>query len=301
MRLSRRLARSLTLTLALALMLAACGRSGSSVEAGLRPLVLSAVQASTEAAETAHTSVVVRVDMRNIPDEADQSFEVTAEGAVDIANERARFVVDFPQEMADGGTPLAGTMEIIVDGDVAYVRMPDGTTPAGKPWVRMSGEGLDMTGMGFGGLGSTFDTGLNLEMLDLGEPTAVETVGREDVRGVSTIHYRVTVQPSESEDLGDSEAFMQIFAGGESLVYDVWVDEDDRLRRMTFSIDLAAMMKAMFEGFAATFGEMGGEEAPSTTTFPDMSMLMSLEMEVWDFGEPVDIQIPPADHVTDGA
>lgn len=282
--------------LAVMFVASACGGSGGGVEAGLRPLVLSAVQTSTESEGTAKASFVVRMNMTGIPGEPDESFEMRAEGAVDIVNERGQFTVELP-EGGDAEMPFSGTVEMVVDGDTAYIRLPDATGDPAKPWLRVSGEGSDLSGgMPFGDIGSSFDPRLGLDMLGLGEPTNVETVGREELRGASTVHYRVTTQPSQA-DVEDADAFMQMFAGGEPLVYDVWVDDDDRLRKMTFSIDLAAMLQGFFEAFGemATGGGEGSEEEFPT----EMSMLMEMETEVWDFGKPVDIQVPPADQVTD--
>lgn len=301
MRHSRLRAPALATVLALALVLTGCG-SGTGVEAGLRPLVLSAVQASTEDAGTAKTSFVVRMEMSGIPDEPDQSFELRAEGALDITNKRARFVVEVPEGMEDE-MPFTGPLDMIVDGDTAYVRLPEGEAPPGRPWLRMpASTGFDGgTSFGLGGLGSAFDPNLGLDLLGFGEPSSVETVGRADVRGTSTIHYRVTATPNE-ESADGRNVFLQMFSNGQPFVYDVWVDDDDRLRKVTFSVDLAAMLRAMFDAFAGMAaemgGEMGGEEAQEE--FPaDMSMLIESEMEVWDFGVAVDIVIPPADQVTD--
>lgn len=282
-----------------AVTLAACGGgSGSSVDAALRPLVLASVQASTESAETAEMSFIIRVTMRGVPDEPDQSFEMGGEGAVDLANERARFVMHMPEELGDDQMP-AGDLEFIVDGDTTYMRVPGGSAD-GKPWVRTETQGgfANGGGMGFAGFG-TFDPNMGLDILGMGEPTNIETIGREEVRGESTIHYRVTAAPPEGGPGDDSgAAFLQMFAGAGPFVYDVWVDDDDRLRKMTFSIDLATMLRGMFEAFGAMAGEMAGDDAPDE--FPsDMTMLMENEMEIWNFGKAVDIEIPPADQLSD--
>nr|WP_281728215.1 LppX_LprAFG lipoprotein [Cellulomonas denverensis] len=61
---------------------------------------------------------------------------------------------------------------------------------------------------------------------------AVEAQGEEDVEGVTTTHYLVTVDPTLLSDV-DPEA---VAAMGDSFTYDYWVDDQDRPVRMGYSV-----------------------------------------------------------------
>ncbi len=84
----------------------------------------------------------------------------------------------------------------------------------------------------------------------------VELVGQEKVDGTSTDHYLVTVDLAEM--LAKTKAPTQGLSGlPKTVTYDMWLDEGDRPRKMAFEI-------------AGT----------------------SLEMELSEWGEPVDIEKP---------
>ena len=101
----------------------------------------------------------------------------------------------------------------------------------------------------------------------------------QPLRGVETEHYRVVVDfekalgevpESLREQLGDS--FAQF--GLDTLPMDVWIDAQDRLRRMRF--------------------EMGGD------AFEDLgSGAVSMTMDLYDFSVEVEVEAPPAEDTVD--
>jgi len=109
----------------------------------------------------------------------------------------------------------------------------------------------------------------------------VETVGREEVRGVATTRYRATVDLRRYPDLvpradraAARAAIEQLIemTGAATMPVDVWVGGDDRVRRIAqkLSLDAAGMSSAIEQRF-----------------------------EFYDFGAKVDIRVPDPDDVTD--
>jgi hypothetical protein len=105
-------------------------------------------------------------------------------------------------------------------------------------------------------------------------------VGTEDVRGVPTAHYFAVIdwqkllqQAAKSGDRPDLLEQFQGFGGTmENIPVDVWVDANSLLRRMTMTFSMTA----------------GTQEAGG-----------SLQLELFDYGEPVSVEAPPASDVVD--
>ena len=113
---------------------------------------------------------------------------------------------------------------------------------------------------------------------------SIEAVGSEEIRGVETSHYRATIDPAKLDELvpaaqrkasaASIDAARQ--AGIDELPLDVWIDADQRVRKL--SIDLDA-------------------KQPGT----DASLKASLVVELYDYGTPLELELPPADQVADAA
>jgi hypothetical protein len=107
----------------------------------------------------------------------------------------------------------------------------------------------------------------------------LETVGTEEVRGVATTRYHATLDLGAALDgaapgiLGEMEAaFSDQLDAVRSVPIDVWVGEDGIPRRLVLSLAV---------------DDPAGEEMTSTMT-----------VELFDLGEPVVIEVPPADEVS---
>jgi len=104
------------------------------------------------------------------------------------------------------------------------------------------------------------------------------------VRGVETSHYRATLDPAKLTELvpaeqrkalgGVDEAARQ--AGLTELPLDVWIDEDQQVRKL--SIELDAKLPGSEESIEASF-----------------------VIELYDYGTPLVLDLPPADQVADAA
>jgi len=218
-----------------------------------------------------------------------ESFAITATGAYDATNGRMSMEMDMGAMFEDlaastGESIPAGLdepMRMVVDGATIYMRAPMlGSLGAGDGWLSYTPEDLGLTSEALGLGAGTYDPSSYLESLRgvTGEP---EVIGTEVVRGVETTHYRATmdlatalasVPDGRQRDLVEAQLGQ---LGEGTIPLDVWVDADGLPRRM--EIDMGEM-----------FSSMGlGAETSAVMT-----------MEYFDYGQPVDIQVPSPDEVT---
>ena len=174
--------------------------------------------------------------------------------------------------------------QVITDHATVYMHSPQlsqllGT---GRDWVKIDaaeiGEaaGIDVSGLTQSGQDPT------QAMRQLKAVSGkVETIGREDVRGVSTTHYRATVDLRRFPDLvpradraAARAAVDQLIdvTGAGTVPVDVWIGADDRVRRLAQKLSLDA----------------GGASSAIEQRF-----------EFYDFGAKVDIRVPDPGKVTD--
>jgi hypothetical protein len=225
----------------------------------------------TKAAGTVRVETVVRA---SVVGQATEAFELRSTGVIDYATDRSEY-----REESSG-------CRTIVIGDVSYGEVPaDAGFPPGKRWVKSGGEDDDAgeapleqsrtdTVESSGGMSTytisfaTSDPSTNDYLDDLRRSShEPERVGQEDVRGVSTTHYRgeVDVQSrieSSLEGIEDIEEAREI---------DVWIDSEGRARRVV-ATDEPSDFEEGVGGWIAT-------------------------TEYFDFGVEVEIQAPPATEV----
>lgn len=170
-----------------------------------------------------------------------------------------------------------------------FLRMPApaaGATEARTEWFSVNAEELaTVTGQQSLGLGAT-DPTQTLEYLR-GASSRIDEVGREPVGDVDATHYRATVDLGRSVEPTPGgrrslvkaavEQFRSQFGTTEFAV-DVWTDDAGLPRRFRFELDLA--------------------DYDRSGRVPE-GAIMSFTMELFDYGEPVDIASPPADQVGD--
>lgn len=275
--------RKLTLALAAPLLLIAssCAEEGSQ-DVLTGDAAVAAVRAAPDAAAEAGSG---RFEMTMAFDSPEGAFEISAAGG--FAGDQMSMEMDFGESFA----AMAGAageelppgfdepMQIVVDGDIGYLRMPmlesfTGTTG----WLSVTPEELGQAGASFGGTPGATDPSQLLETLR-GVSDDIEEVGTEEVRGVETTHLTATVDlqkafdqlPAEQREqlegqLGDIDAAVPV---------DVWIDGDSLVRRM--EMDLTPIMGPA----------MGGAGGSAT-----------MRIEFFDYGEDVAIEVPDASEVT---
>lgn len=252
------------------------GRCARAALAGLLVLVASGcgdgrpddpVEAALEATVEAGTA---RFELESVA-EGFQLRETTvtrANGAVDFRANRRRTFLEV--ELIEGPAQLpAGVIErgeILVDGTDRYVQ-----SAGDDRWVLYD----DDVAVPPRGPPTGRDT---VELLEgLRHVTSeAEEAGEEDVRGTSTTRYEVTVDLTG----GDEERFGEHLS---EVPAEVWVDADQRIRRLSYTAEVPEHEPAEDEG------------APPRPTGVVGTVTMTVEL--FDFGADVDVDPPPADAV----
>jgi hypothetical protein len=251
----------------------ACG-GGASTKAQVA--AVGAVPAATERSGTSHMALTVH-ETATKPSVTE--LTVRADGLFDYTNRRGALTFTYPPGALSERLPL----ETIQDGDVTYVRRaPAPLAPPSKPWLRLDAAtahtGSDAL------VQSSADPTRSLALLR-GASSNVRRVGTDRTRGAATTKYRMTLDlakvihraPSASPDPTTS---LLDLLGTSSVPAELWVDNQGRLRKFSYTVDLA---KLHIADAVAIVGA-------ATTT-----------LELYGFGEPVRIDIPPASSVEPGA
>jgi hypothetical protein len=173
-------------------------------------------------------------------------------------------------------SPMTGTMEMVSDEMTLYMRSDlFRAALGGKEWMKldmkraMSSFGLDVGGAGQ--FGQSASEQLRMLRAVSGD---VSEEGHEEVSGVDTTHYSATIDLRRYPDVMPEERREAARKGVERLIaltgqsempMEVWIDDDQRVRRMTWQ-------QSMRQG--------------------SVEVKMSITAEYVRFGVPVDIDVP---------
>lgn len=250
-------------------------------------------QAVAEAAERTAEVETARVAM-TVEQETDGfGMTLSTEGVIDFVNERAEMRMDLPA--APEGAEAGGSITTIVDGDVVYTQIPLPEAPTA--WVRVDPH--DMPGMPEeGGLGAGPAGGQNpADSLDYlrGVTDEVTEEGSEQVRGVDTTRYEATVDLERVVEEAPEAQREHVRQSAERLGVDelpmtVWVDDEGRLRRLHYEVDLSRVQPPEASD---------GSDAPDDAAMARPQGTATITMELFDFGVDADITPPDEDEVTD--
>ena len=161
---------------------------------------------------------------------------------------------------------------LVVDGQI-YMRFPpEAGLPAETPWLTIDPGGDDPLSQAFGAMSEQLSdsAAIQRQFAEHADLFTVEELGPDSASGVDVTKYRVTLN---AEDLGEfsdipgAEGLSTEDAPFDELSYTLWLDADSLPRRID----------AAFDG----------------TDF--------MEMRFFGFGEPVEVEAPTADQVTDFA
>ncbi len=212
-----------------------------------------------------------------------QTFEFTA----DVDARGQQLSMEGSGIVASDGKTGKLTMKIGSVGEIEEVITPDGVyldmgsllgtkLPDGKRWLFMSSEEIaGQSGTGTPSLqGDTGQT--STQALEYLQATTgnVEKVGEDTVNGAPATHYVTHVDYGKwsEEHMPDATAAEKAQIAKLGVVpMDVWINGDDRVVKLSFDLD------------ASSFGGDGAR--------------MKMTMEITGFGEPLDVQAPPADEV----
>lgn len=180
---------------------------------------------------------------------------VGVEGVVDNERGVSRLTMDLGSLMGlgeAGDVPgLGGPMEVLFDDEAGVVYFGaeafGGMLPTDAPWVSFDLEALAAaSGQSLEELDGEFSFDPSDTAAALLAADDVVEVGDEEIDGTPTRHYEVTVDLQAALDavpqadagrLGATE-FGELDLP-EAVVYDVWVTEDNLLRRAAFDFDVA--------------------------------------------------------------
>ena len=256
------------------------------VERALDPEVLSAF---TAAAATTAELGSVRMDLA-ISMEApglEGGFELTATGEFDLENQRGRLTMNYAgllEALGPQGAAAEGFLpdRILIDGLTMYMRFPslDQVMPDAKPWVRMdlgelgAQQGLETDLLGQ--FGQSDPAQLLAWLQTIG--TSVTVVGTETVRGDATTRFSASVDlnglpalvPEEQRALFSAQLGQMIAQTGlVELPIDVWIDEQDRVRRVATELRIQ-----------------------DPTGLGTGAATMSMSIDLYDFGTEVKVNPP---------
>jgi hypothetical protein len=168
---------------------------------------------------------------------ARMSMDMEAQGqAIDIEGDVDYTTEPVSMAMVMTGDAFGGQdIEMrIVDGTV-YMNLGDASQ--GK-FVQLSLEQLGAQA-GFGNFTDQLDPGSQLETFREGL-TKVEFVGDEDIEGVDTEHYTLTVDTTKLEESPPGAP--------ETLELDVWLDDENRMTQMETDLgDMGTLTARMFD------------------------------------------------------
>ena len=249
-----------------AVLLTGCGSSGT---AQTPEQLVSAVSAKTSAtnAKVALSSSVA-AGGRTVP--------INGMGAFDFAAHRGAILVALAQ---------GGTRELRLIGGVIFEKLPPqlASQAGGKQWLKIDLNALSTSAGGrqLGSLSQSSDPSQVLKYLQ-GSSAAVSTVGKEDVRGTPSTHYRTQVELAKAVKRGafgqsTADAFIKQFGTGTFSV-DVWIDKQGRADRTSYSLKpLSGVGSFTFTQELYDFGNAGIGEltSPPAAQTQDISQLVN--------------------------
>jgi hypothetical protein len=200
---------------------------------------VSAAVAKSEDAGGAKLALTITGD-----DGSGHSATVTANGVFDETS--ADITVDASSALGAANLPAAGgNIELRYlqeNGDpVIYANAPalSAFIPGGKNWVRVDvAQAAQKLGVDLSGLAATATQNPASVLTLLRANGSVETVGTKTVNGVSTTHYRATIDLTKAAaNFGSTgqEALGRLLAhGGPSTIpVDVWIGDDGYIHKLT--------------------------------------------------------------------
>lgn len=246
------------------LLAAACGSEAARevAERSDDPVISSAAKAADEGTAAISIDVVAE----------GEPGAVTGEGVFELVDgEEGRLTITLP---GPSGKELEAELRV-VDG-VAFMSEPTEPGDDDRKWLRMSEEDLlaDSGGAPTEAMAAANPVKM-VRLLD--RATDFEEDGTAELDGEEMTRYKGTIDIAEvAEDEDKSTAAQLRKAGMAEIPGEVLVDDEGRLRRLTFILDLGKAAQA--------------EGAPA-----GQLPVVTFVIELHDFGTEVDVKAPPRD------
>jgi hypothetical protein len=249
-----------------ALLLADCSGGGSGTTSGTNLAQLVADSAAKSTASTSRLAITVDVSQPGSP-----SAEITGSGAFDYANHTGVITENIPSVSGSPG----GTIEVREIGQTVYVKVPNAPDPS-KPWRK-----TDASTFGAQNGGATASDPSQFLSYLKGASNGITDEGTETVRGTQTRKLKADLDlrkaaaklPQDQRQAVE-QAIQQL--GTSTIPTEVWIDDQGRLRKMAFSVDIA--------NAAQTSGSQGAK--------------LALTLELFDYGVPVNVTPPPPSEIS---
>lgn len=276
--------------------LAACGDdSDDSGDKASSPVVETDEAVTPQALASAATRTTakggLRISLRQTMSLGGQGVvPSTAEGVFDTKTKKGEMTLSMDLSAMPGGKALGGgkiDQRMVFDGFSFYMTSPlfERILPGGKKWMKIDlvKAGKDI-GVDFSALsqGSGQDPTQALQYLKAASGD-VREVGKEDVRGEPTTHYKATIDFNKVPDTAPVDqrealrkSIRQIIklSGSSTSPMEVWVGEDGLVRRMLQTVG---------------------------TKISGQSAQIKQRIDMYDFGTKVDVDIPPASETVDSS
>jgi hypothetical protein len=258
-----------------ALALAASGCGGGGDAASFDPVASAATTVKAKTAKLLFATSVTN---------GGKTLHMNGLGSADFENQQASMTFNVGDLLRGSGLPASPGEQwtIITQGLVMYMHAPTlaQQLPGGKEWLKVDVEKLAKS--------RNVDLG-QFRQLTQNDPTQmlaylratsgkVEKVGTETIRGVETTHYRAQVDLDKvaaqapanlRKTFRASIQSLKQSLGRSTVPVDVWIDQDDLVRRLTEHLDVKGSGKIDFS------------------------------VDFYDFGAPVSISAPPASQTLD--
>ena len=267
----RRLLSLLALLLAIPFTAAGCGTDDVSPDA------------LAQAAETTQAQRGVHITLDTTIEANGQKLRMAAEGDADFEQKRMRFEMDMSGLVAAGEDVDAdeARIEQIMIGTTLYMRAPMFAEELDADWVKMDlQEVLRSSGVDFGQMMQMSNASPAEQLEYLRATSDLENLGEEELDGVTTTHYKGTVDLRKYPDIvpraerdnarKSIERLIEMSGGNSTFPVEVWVDGKHLVRRQKMTIK---------------------QSKPIEST-------MTMDMRFSDYGKRVDIR-PPEGEVKD--
>jgi hypothetical protein len=183
--------------------------------------------------------------------------------------------------------PGLGSMQMVVVGTAIYMKLPAGlsgtglgttgtTGSSGKPWTKIDLSGSDALSKSLGSTAGLADQTDPTQLINkIAAAGTITNVTHENLDGVATTHYSITVDVAKMvATLANGDLQKQALSGlgVKTMPFDIWVNSDNLPVKITTKLAFANPASG------------GSAEVDMTATYTK-------------WGQPVDIQPPPANQV----
>ncbi len=247
--------------------------------------LLAAIEQSSQATSGRMEGSMVVTGSEGMP--SGTEFAIEFSGEFDNATGNNSMIMDMSGladaapaggEIPPGFEDFFGEMEIRTIGDISYMKFGL-LAMLGVPteWVRMPAADA---GAAAGNLGASPTNPTEMMKAFSDENAQIIDLGSEQVRGVNTTHYQITMDVEAMMEDANVDSFEELEnlgplpANGE-LPVDFWIGDDGNVYRMVLEFVDVDVADAGFES-------------------------MRMVWEMFDYGANIEIVAPPEEDVTDG-